>query len=133
MIDYILYFQAAAWTFFGGLIFGGAYLFTRGGLLVPIALHFGNNALVFGASLFKVADAMSEQRAGYLAVSQRMRAAAATARDGAPAPRGVQVLRARPPQMAAAERSAVSADLEGESARTPVPDDLLIIPMHRHP
>ena len=61
----------ACWTFFGGLLFGGAFLHTRGGLLSPILVHFGNNAVVFTASLFKVADKMIEQRKGYQALLRR--------------------------------------------------------------
>ena len=34
--------------------------------------HFGNNAVVFVASLFKVADRMKEQRDGYRAVLDRV-------------------------------------------------------------
>ena len=64
----------ACWTFIGGLIFGGAYLGTHGGLLVPTLLHFGNNAAVFAASLDKVAKRMLTQRRGYMAVAERVRA-----------------------------------------------------------
>ena len=44
----------AIWTFFGGLLFSAAYLGTGGGLLSPILLHFGNNAVVFAVSVWKV-------------------------------------------------------------------------------
>ena len=51
----------ALWTFVGGLVFGSAYLHTQGGLLLPIALHFGLNALIFGHSVREVAAKASRR------------------------------------------------------------------------
>jgi membrane protease YdiL (CAAX protease family) len=65
----------AAWTFCGGLIFARAYYGTRGGLLLPIALHFVNNAAVFGVSVRKVAQRVLELRRGYDQVMARVSSA----------------------------------------------------------
>ena len=69
----------AGWTFCGGLIFGEAYLGTRGGFLLPIALHFVNNAIVFGASVRKVARKMLHEFYEYQELTRRSAAAPQTA------------------------------------------------------
>ena len=76
----------AGWTFFGGLIFGAAYLGTNGGFLLPILLHFGNNAIVFGVSVRKVARKMLHEFYEYQELAAR--AAAATPAAAARAARG---------------------------------------------
>ena len=64
----------AGWTFFGGLIFGAAYLGTRGGLVMPILLHFFNNAIVFGVSVQQVGDKMLAERQMYQKIQSRVAA-----------------------------------------------------------
>lgn len=79
----------AGWTFVGGIIFGSAYLGTRGGYFVPMLLHFLNNVVVFGTSAAKVARRMLVQQQAYQAIAQRVmserpdpRAAAGAATGG---------------------------------------------------
>lgn len=62
----------AAWTFLGGLIFGSAYLGTQGGLLLPILLHFFNNAIVAAICTKKVAMKLVEERDALRAVAVRV-------------------------------------------------------------
>ena len=62
----------AGWTFFGGLIFGAAYLGTDGGLILPVLLHFVNNAVVAGVCLPKVADKLAEQREQFREINKRV-------------------------------------------------------------
>lgn len=61
----------AGWTFLGGLVFSASYLGTQGGLIAPIALHFGLNAIIFGDSVLRVGAKLWEDRQGFLAVSSR--------------------------------------------------------------
>lgn len=62
----------AGWTCLGGAIFGCAYLDTRGGFLIPILLHFVNNALTFGVSICKVAAKLLGERQAYGQMLQRV-------------------------------------------------------------
>lgn len=62
----------AGWTFVGGILFGAAYLGTRGGYVVPVLLHFLNNVVVFGTSAAKVARRMLAQQEAYQQVARRV-------------------------------------------------------------
>ena len=62
----------ATWTFCGGMIFSAAYLGTGGGLLLPVLLHFVNNAIVFGASARKVVFKMLKEYAAFEKVAMRV-------------------------------------------------------------
>lgn len=73
----------AGWTFVGGLIFGTAYLGTRGGYFVPTLLHFLNNVVVFGTSAAKVARKMLAQQQAYQAVARRVMSERGHAAGGA--------------------------------------------------
>lgn len=66
----------AAWTFAGGVIFSAAYLGTRGGLVAPILLHFGLNALIFGHSSLLVGAKLLADRRGSQSVMARAVASA---------------------------------------------------------
>ena len=61
-----------AWTFVGGVVFGAAYLNTRGGLLLPVALHFGLNAIIFGDSARQVARKLLEERRAMNRIVERL-------------------------------------------------------------
>ena len=67
----------------GGLIFGAAYLGTRGGYFVPMLLHFLNNVVVFGTSAAKVARKMLAQQEAYQAVARRVMSERGHAAGGA--------------------------------------------------
>ena len=138
----------ACWTFIGGLIFGGAYLGTHGGLLVPILLHFGNNAAVFAASLQKVAHAMLAQRRGYMEVADRVRSEQRRGAGGAGGAGGTGEANEASARLAAvrAENAKLRARMEAASAERraeaevapPRPqrshsllDDSLVVPMAR--
>lgn len=62
----------AAWTFFGGLIFGAAYLNTGGGLILPVTLHFFNNAIVAAVCVSKVALKLSRDRDEFRDIAERV-------------------------------------------------------------
>ena len=62
----------AVWTFFGGLVFGAAYLGTGGGLVVPTLLHFVNNAVVAAVCVGKVAQKLAVERDEYRLVANRV-------------------------------------------------------------
>jgi len=61
----------AGWTFVGGLVFSAAYLGTRGGLVAPILLHFGLNAIIFGDSALRVGAKLDAEREGSRQVVRR--------------------------------------------------------------
>lgn len=66
----------AAWTFVGGLIFGGAYLRT-GGCVAPMLLHFGLNGIIFSHAATKVAAKLLADRRAMADVARRVAAEAA--------------------------------------------------------
>ena len=64
----------AAWTFAGGVVFGGAYLATGGNVIWPILLHFGLNTIIFADSARKVGIRALTERRAMRAMAERVRA-----------------------------------------------------------
>ena len=110
----------AGWTTVGGLIFGAAYTGTHGGLLLPIALHFGLNSIIFAHSAGLVAKDLLHQRRAASEIALRLHARERASR-GSPPPRDAQAAaRAAGADAAAGATTAAAAGAALLRARLPL-------------